>query len=183
MIKFAQSSMFYRRKLMRMSQKSGWGARRLSSLLLLLVRRAFHVIDILSLLITGWTRWSLFVAGQFFSPRCSFWWPRTDCGSGMGMGKLETRETFAELSRKLSINAMQVEQNRTLLFGCNEMLFVPYLADDKNIFRWHWNEFQISSLNIYPGPRITAVFLSQCPCPPITILAVNHQPNNWITSS
>ena len=93
------------------------------------------------------------------------------------------RETFAQLSRKLSINAMQVEQNRALLFGCNEMLFVPYLADDKNIFRWHWNEFQISSLNIYPGPRITAVFLSQCPCPPITILAVNHQPNNWITSS
>ena len=43
------------------------------------------------------------------------------------------RETFAQLSRKLSINAMQVEQNRALLFGCNEMLFVPYLADDKNI--------------------------------------------------
>ena len=44
------------------------------------------------------------------------------------------RETFAQLSRKLSINAMQVEQNRALLFGCNEMLFVPYLADDKTSF-------------------------------------------------
>ena len=35
------------------------------------------------------------------------------------------RETFAQLSRKLSINAIQVEQNRALLFGCNEMLLCP----------------------------------------------------------